>query len=554
MLQASTDARLRRMNALSPDPWALARERYQQAGSDAVQGLAAFDAEMRAAAAAHDWLTAVALAEAAVSLALRAGQLGVADQLVQDAGRWAQACDDARARGAVQVSRARVAYHLGDVGEAMTAVSQAWRDAQHVGDTLHRIDCLTLLGALLSDQGHEDEALQWHETALTEAESALATGLPGAHRLLARAHTNVSARLVNLGGMAREAGQHASAQQLAQRTVRHARQAYELNKALGLPGAMAIAKGNEALALAHQGEHQAALDALDEADRLRGSDHSNHGWINGRLSRVQAWMAQGDLAKAQAVLQPVLADVQSPEGLTIRPLAHRLASLIAERQGDLATALAHHKQFHQAQEQLSRAEAASRVRLLSLRLQTEQAQLEASRLRRVSQEDPLTGLTNRRGLDEALAALHRRAADLAQPLCVAVLDIDHFKQVNDTHSHAVGDQVLRRVAALLKSACRGQDIAARLGGEEFVLAFENTDLAQATLVCERLRQSLEREDWSRLAAGLSVTASFGVADVSANAKPADAQAADALARADAALYRSKREGRNRVTAAGPPPA
>ncbi|MFI5843158.1 diguanylate cyclase [Catenuloplanes sp. NPDC051500] len=163
------------------------------------------------------------------------------------------------------------------------------------------------------------------------------------------------------------------------------------------------------------------------------------------------------------------------------------------------------------------------------------AQFAVEEFRALAERDPLTGLPNRRGFDAGLQA----ALAAAEPVCVALLDLDHFKQVNDTYSHAVGDDVLRSVADLL-GAIPG--VAGRQGGEEFVLMLRS-GLDDAVRACETLRHTVEAHAWAGIAAGLTVTASIGVTELRPGEEPAEA-----IGRADALLYAAKREGRNRVRA------
>jgi diguanylate cyclase (GGDEF)-like protein/PAS domain S-box-containing protein len=174
--------------------------------------------------------------------------------------------------------------------------------------------------------------------------------------------------------------------------------------------------------------------------------------------------------------------------------------------------------------------------------------LEQSRaeLERLSREDALTGLCNRREFEARLAREQQRADRNRSPLCVAMLDVDHFKSVNDVHGHALGDRVLRQIAVLLLDQCRAIDVVARLGGEEFALALPDTHLDEACAICERVRHAVEAFDWPRMAADLQVTISLGVV-----MRGADEAAADALKRADGLLYDAKRHGRNRVESGSP---
>jgi diguanylate cyclase (GGDEF)-like protein len=156
--------------------------------------------------------------------------------------------------------------------------------------------------------------------------------------------------------------------------------------------------------------------------------------------------------------------------------------------------------------------------------------------------DALTGVLNRRGLQLA----YERWRGRAQAFAVALVDLDHFKQINDRHSHVVGDAVLRRLGALLQEQLRVPDVVGRYGGEEFMLLLDDADLARASSIAERLRERVKAEDWGSPAPALRVTVSVGLA----LAEPEERFDA-AVARADALLYEAKRGGRDRVVAQRP---
>ena len=157
--------------------------------------------------------------------------------------------------------------------------------------------------------------------------------------------------------------------------------------------------------------------------------------------------------------------------------------------------------------------------------------------------DELTGLYNRRYFDRHLAVMLHKAQNQDRDMALMILDIDHFKAVNDTYGHDVGDAVLREFAGRLRRNIRGVDLACRFGGEEFVVLMPDTDFRQAELVAERVRQSIaERAFEVNAGRPLSVTVSAGAA---LNESAADTPET-LIKRADVALYRAKREGRNRV--------
>ena len=153
--------------------------------------------------------------------------------------------------------------------------------------------------------------------------------------------------------------------------------------------------------------------------------------------------------------------------------------------------------------------------------------------------DPLTGLPNRRGFGEALAAAAERAAPDGMALSVAILDLDHFKAVNDAWGHAEGDRVLVRAGRLLAGQLDRPALAGRYGGEEFAVLLPGMDLAQARDCCMGLCRAV-----AALEDAFEVTTSIGVAQWRADEDPLQA-----LGRADAALYRAKQAGRNRVETA-----
>ena len=160
--------------------------------------------------------------------------------------------------------------------------------------------------------------------------------------------------------------------------------------------------------------------------------------------------------------------------------------------------------------------------------------------------DPLTGLYNRRYLQSRVAALLDQAAQRDRPLVSMILDIDHFKAVNDAHGHDAGDAVLKIFAARVKRALRGVDLMCRFGGEEFVVIMPDTRLPVEKIVGERLRAAVAGSPFliEKGACAIAVTVSIGIAESLPDDTP------DALfRRSDRALYQSKTAGRNRVTAA-----
>lgn len=170
------------------------------------------------------------------------------------------------------------------------------------------------------------------------------------------------------------------------------------------------------------------------------------------------------------------------------------------------------------------------------------------RLRELSIRDELTGLFNRRHMLELLGTERARSERSGQPWSVALIDVDHFKAVNDSHGHGVGDEVLRTVAQVISEGLRDADQVARWGGEEFLVLFPDTDCEHARLVLQRIRQALATTLVSRAVPDLRVAFSAGV-----SCFDGEEALARTIERADQALYLAKASGRNRTEYHRPPP-
>jgi diguanylate cyclase (GGDEF)-like protein/PAS domain S-box-containing protein len=162
------------------------------------------------------------------------------------------------------------------------------------------------------------------------------------------------------------------------------------------------------------------------------------------------------------------------------------------------------------------------------------------KLQSLAVTDGLTGLHNHRAFQDYLEEQFQVAMRNKQPLALILMDVDHFKQYNDTYGHQAGDEVLRQVAQILQTNVREGDFVARYGGEEFVVVLPRTDLESAVAVAERLRRAIESAEWSLR----PVTGSFGVASI----RPDMETRQELIEAADQALYQAKKNGRNRVEA------
>ncbi len=222
--------------------------------------------------------------------------------------------------------------------------------------------------------------------------------------------------------------------------------------------------------------------------------------------------------------------------LTAEDDLDRKAEILERGASDYVT-----KPFHE-KELLARVRIHTKLKLLQDELREKNAQLEA-----LAVTDALTGLANRRHLMEKLEQEVERARRYKTPLAVVMIDIDHFKQVNDTHGHAMGDEVLRNIGKLMKSGVRTTDMAARYGGEELTLVLPHTDLPTALQVAETLRKRFADLEHTHDGISLRKTASFGVAAREGQGEAPGSE--DLLKAADEALYRAKQGGRNRVEGA-----
>jgi two-component system cell cycle response regulator len=162
------------------------------------------------------------------------------------------------------------------------------------------------------------------------------------------------------------------------------------------------------------------------------------------------------------------------------------------------------------------------------------------KLQSLAVTDGLTGLHNHRAFQDYLEEQFRTAMRNKQPLALILMDVDHFKQYNDTYGHQAGDEVLRQVAQILQANVREGDFVARYGGEEFVIVLPRTDLESAVAVAERLRRAVESAEWHLR----PITGSFGVACI----RPDMETRQELIEAADQALYQAKKNGRNRVEA------
>jgi len=181
----------------------------------------------------------------------------------------------------------------------------------------------------------------------------------------------------------------------------------------------------------------------------------------------------------------------------------------------------------------------SRLEQMEQETQQVKVHMEAERLKALT--DPLTSLPNRAGYDEQIAAEFSRWQRYKHHFAVVVGDLDLFKEINDSYGHLAGDKVLRLIGSILARRCRSTDFVARYGGEEFVILMPETTAAEAKVAVEKVRHAIANSPFNFLGKPVTVTMSFGVTEISGSET-----AEEMFERADKALYKAKREGRNRV--------
>ena len=473
-----------------------------------------------------------------VLLALSAACWSAGENL--DALRAAVAAGDAfrgcRSLTGVCDAMVRIAASLrsaGDHASAITTLERAEEVARDIGDPKRLADVLRNAGVCCSLVGRHQQAL----SCLTEACAILeATGEPG-DRLVVRLslYNARNRRAMSLPKASDE--RQAELQTLLGDWQDLAAQM----GAAGLAMLEVMAMGNHAITLQQCGRHEQAISELAALlKRYRGFGmRPNEGLCFCEIGRCfealrQHATARENHLRAIEILKDggTLPDLQeATEGL----------SRAEEAAGNHKAALNALKEVRAIDRRKSDDAALSAVAQRELRI--ELARLTSTWARQATL-DPLTGLGNRRALDLWMTESLPRV-EQGEPITLLLLDLDHFKQVNDRFGHAVGDIVLQRIAALIQQNCRGADMAVRYGGEEFVLALFGVAHDAASDVAHRLRESVEAEPWGSIAEGLQVSVSIGVA---AAVEAVDGAALPTLA--DRRLYAAKFGGRNQVVTAG----
>jgi diguanylate cyclase (GGDEF)-like protein len=505
-------------------------------------------------------------------------------EVARQAADLAAGLGDVAGQAAALRSLANQLLRLGEQEEAVTACREAVAHLETIGDAAGICEVLTLEALPLSDLGMNEEALE----VLAEARD-IAQRL-GDKQLLYWVHNRTGVVHGSLGnrelsteylmralgmvdGMDDEArfcilnnvgdnavyevarlrgiGNTKAAERVLTDAIGYVSEALRLARDAHHPFRESISLDNFGMLLALDGDLDAAARLIEQSRQIavRSGYRSLESGALQHQARVR--LMRGDHA---AAIEGLLLALERARQAGERPMAMEILRELSdayEMAGDLGLALTHHRAFHDLERELHSQVAAARARMAAhyfeldnARLEAENARLEAELHRtrsaewqRQATEDALTGLPNRRFADERLPKL---AADGGR-LCVALADVDLFKRVNDQYGHFVGDEVLRRIAAILLDHVRETDLVARFGGEEFLIAFSGAGLEDARGRCELLRATVAAYPWEQLQPGLAVTISLGLSEISDTGS-----LPYAMDCADQNLYEAKRAGRNRV--------
>jgi diguanylate cyclase (GGDEF)-like protein len=262
------------------------------------------------------------------------------------------------------------------------------------------------------------------------------------------------------------------------------------------------------------------------------------------LTMAEALRLGHRYAEAQATLDAGAAMCEERNLRLIRAQVREGQAALYADTGRYREAYEEHRVFYAEATALHSSQREARAHALQAAYDATEARRISEELRELAHRDALTGLYNRRYVDDRLPALLTEAATRRAPISLAIVDLDHFKRINDTLSHNTGDTVLRQIGELLAGAATGRTVAARLGGEEFLLILPDVDAGEAQLRCEELRLRIRGHDWSGVTHGLPVTTSIGVTTATG-----EQTMSDLLEQADERLYTAKRSGRDRVVGA-----
>jgi diguanylate cyclase (GGDEF)-like protein len=470
-----------------------------------------------------------------------------------DALRHATAAADASLQLRARFAAAKIWFAAGDPAQVLLELEHALPALQHEVQPRHRFEALQLLAAAAARLGQFERALEWQQQALGLAVEQ--TGQPAGGRWQAGALTNLAATLAHQAEAAHRRGERQGCIEASRHAEQAARQALADGAIAAVPSMQLAALANLGCSLVHQERDAQALQVLAQVEARAVELALPLTALQAAPMHARAMARSGRRGDARALLHASLQQAQALAREGAAQELHAELAALEKQDGHFESALQHHEAFHALYARYHSAAAEQRAALMAVRLRQEQLESQlrtelerAHTLRRDAEHwqhaalvDELTGLANRRQLDLRLPELHRLARAQRQALPLALMDVDHFKRINDRFSHLAGDAVLRHVGQLLREHCREGDLAARWGGDEFVLVQFGAPLEGARATCQRLRDAVAGHDWHMLAADLTLTLSIGLTDAGEAA-----DLATAFERADQALLAAKAGGRNEL--------
>lgn len=458
---------------------------------------------------------------------------------------------------------ALVSSQAGDLAATVDDLPRAMLLVRDAGPDALLVPALMNVGLALAELGGFDQAMPYLFRALALAQSG------GNGGDLANARTNLAFVEERWAARLRLAGRDGEADARLRRAIDHGIAALDRSADTTSERDAIFIRSDLARCYAQIGLADAALEvvlpalSMDERTSNRGAMGQAH------LAAALAYRRLGLLDDAERHLAAASERIdQFALGPSLALVRGEIAEICRER-GQLSEALDALDEVRRIEQGIAQLREERLVDSVLARVQGEVAQRESehrhgemielqrtnAELRSLAEglwvasfEDALTGLPNRRSLDERLRLLQSQAAVRPLALSIAIVDVDHFKRVNDEHSHSAGDEVLTRLGALLRRYCRSADLVARYGGEEFIVVFERTGEDEAVAVAERLREAVEEADWSFVDPGLRLTISVGVAGGVDVVDPTEL-----LATADQRLLAAKSGSRNVVVASGSEP-
>jgi two-component system cell cycle response regulator len=447
----------------------------------------------------------------------RIGKHTASGQLIREINQWAL---EHKHQHLLARSHRLLAMFFDYLGDAPSSWQHALRAVELTDDTMSdgmRAEHLFGLGMALQRTGAFDEARSRYKSALRLAERT----------------NDVALRLKilnNIAWLEDDAGNAHRAMEIAKTML-----SFATEHGVVLDAACLDSIAHAQLMVGKYAEAEQTLQPILDDPNL--ASRESEGLAEALNTAATAQRLQGKLERAQTTIDQCLRLCEDRGfGLIKLEALEEQATLFAT-QGLFEKAYQQHIAFHDAGVALRAAEREANSRTLQAVFETEEARYEGERFREMALRDALTGLRNRRYVDNELPVLLSAAIADGRGLAVGLLDIDQFKLVNDNYSHATGDEVLCKVAELLTATITESGLAARMGGEEFLVVCTGAKAAERF---EALRRSVETYPWRRIAPGLSVTISIGATRV----RPGRMTQAALLGQADRYLYAAKSAGRN----------